>query len=243
MLRVGVGHGSDGTLHLLAGAGLNAVTSANQPSRIGAAGGSGIVRHDGGDAFYHVLQVGLDDRSHGAYRLSGGLARVDRDQRGLSLALGQNGVGTFTISGGAFITRGGVRLGSATTGIGIFGVSGSAATSIGIGAHIVDNDRVNGSWHQHSGSTLELRFDTGGITRILVVNVTGDGGHVTFEPGSLLDVGFAGAPVSGTWTVMEWEGDITGAENLSFAPGVDTRVWSFAIVGKTLQVTAAGRSR
>ncbi len=234
-VRVGAGAGLSGTLNILAGTNLEA-TFANQNTRIGSGnGGNGTVFQTGGATKYHVMQVGLDANATGAYTLSGGTMIVTRETSGNSLFVGDNGTGTFTVSGGDLTTRAGVRLGTATTGVGTFRVNGSAATRIGIGTE----GTVDGLWTQNTGSTLDLRFDAGGVTKIFIDEV-GDngGGNVTFASGSLLNVGFLDASVAGTWTVMEWEGTLTN-NGLAFAPGVDTDIWSFAFVGNTLQLTAA----
>jgi hypothetical protein len=234
-IRVGSGAGLSGSLNILPGANLNA-TFANQLTRVGSGnGGNGSVTQSGGATRYHVIQLGLDNGATGAYTLSGGTMVVTREVSGNSLFIGENGAGTLTISGGAFTTRAGVRLGTATTGVGTFRVDGSSATQIGIGSE----STLDGLWTQNAGSTLDLRFDAGGVTKIFIDEVgENGGGNVTFANGSLLNVDFMSTSVAGTWTVMEWQGTLTN-NGLAFAPGVDTNIWSFAVVGNTLQVTAA----
>lgn len=235
MVRVGAGAGLSGTLNILNGTNLDATFGSNQNSRIGAGnGGTGTVNHSGGSARYHILQIGLDANATGTYNLSDGTFIIGREASGDSLQIGSNGTGTFTVSGGDMTTRAGVRLGTPTTGLGTFRVNGSAATRIGIGTE----GSVDGRWIQNSGSTLDLRFDAGGVTKIFIDQI-GTGGNVEFAAGSLLNVDFLTTSVAGTWVVMEWEGTLTN-NGLAFANTVDTDIWSFSIdsVAKTLSVTA-----
>jgi hypothetical protein len=234
MVRVGAGAGLSGTLNILTGADLTA-TTANQVSRVGSGGGNGTINQSGGSTDYHALQIGLNPGSTGTYNLSGGSLDIARGLNTVSLYVGQDGTGTFDMSGGSLATRTGVVLGTATTGIGTFRVNGSTATSINVGS-IGDQ---SGFWTQNAGSTLDLRFDAGGVTKIFIDQVGGGGGDVTFSLNSFLNVGFLSGPVFGSWVVMEWEGAVTN-QGLAFANTVDTNIWSFSIneVNKTLSVTA-----
>jgi hypothetical protein len=237
VVRIGAGAGLSGTLNILTGADLNAVSPGNLPTRAGAGnGGNGTINQSGGSTNYHALQLGLNANSIGTYNLSGGSLGIARGESTVSLHVGQDGTGTFDMSGGSFATRAGVVLGTDTTGIGTFRVNGSATTSIDVGSLGPDQ---SGFWTQNSGSTLDLRFDAGGVTKIFIDQVGGAGGDVTFADGSLLNVGFLSGSVAGTWVVMEWKGTVTN-HGLAFAPGVDTNIWSFDIdsVNKTLSVTA-----
>ena len=91
-----------------------------------------------------------------------------------------------------------------------FEVIGSHPGFIGIGSL----GSLDGIWTQNAGSTLSARIDKTpqGITPILGDDrgQTGGGdGDVIFQNGALLDVDFTGAFLNGgTFTVMEWEGDV-----------------------------------
>ncbi|MCM2369217.1 LamG-like jellyroll fold domain-containing protein [Aporhodopirellula aestuarii] len=227
----------------ITGGSLVATRSSDRHTRVGVAGGMGVVTQSGGNASLNSLQIGLDPQSQGIYQLSGGKLRLTR---GVSPTTGsldvgpQQGRGIFEISGGALSTRRGVTLGR-DGGTGIFVVQGSAAEEIKIGS-IGDGD---GFWVQNPGSILKARVDEGGLTGIFIDDVTGiDGAHVMFENGALLDVGFSGPPIAGAWDVMKWEGRLIDS-GLQFADDVDLDVWSFEFVdtdssgaADTLRVTA-----
>jgi hypothetical protein len=236
--RIGAGADTSGTLNILAGANLTATALSTDPggiSRVASGGGTGTINQSGGSTKYHMLQLGLSAGSTGTYNLSGGSFEIARTVKSVSLHVGEDGTGTFDISGGSFATRGGLVLGTETTGIGTFRVNGSAATSINVGS--IGN--TSGFWTQNAGSTLDLRFDAGGVTKIFIDQVGDSGGDVTFSLNSFLNVDFLSGPAFGTWVVMEWEGAVTN-QGLAFANTVDTNIWSFSIneVNKTLSVTA-----
>ena len=194
----------------------------------------GTVTQSGGFASINMVRVGASANSNGSYTLDGGELRVARAISDVSLQLGglTSGTGSMTIADGAFTVRQSVYLGgSASTGEGTFTVLGSQS-SIKVG----DNG-VNGLWDQSAGSSLVLRFDTGGTTPI---SIRDNGGGIatsaTFENGAILDVDHLEVDddFGGSWTVMEVQnGDIINGDEfgdgLQFAPGVDTSIWSFAV--------------
>lgn len=209
---------------------------------------NGTFLHTGGTADFNELEVGRRSGDTGLYHLNGGAMIIGRALNDFSLYLGGNhdstagGTGTFRVSAGSMITRRGVKLGHATlVGTGIFEVEGSSASSIAIGSQ----GSGDGWWHQHAGSTLKVRVDGGGLTRIFIDDVEGaDATHATFEPGSFLDVSYLNSGVAGTWTVMEVENGDVVDNGLVFAPGVDTGVWSKQIdnsgTNGLLTVTSTG---
>ncbi len=234
-----------GTLTLSGGT-FTATASSSADSHV-----EGTLFHTGTTATINELEIGRTLGNTGLYRLSGGSLRVSRGLAGYSLYLGGNksavnaGTGTLEISGGAFTTRSGVKLGDATrTGTGKFTVLGSSISQIGIAASTGDTD---GTWKQHAGSTLKVGIDFGGLTKIFIHDsaTATTGTSATFESGSLLDVGYYSTGYGGgTWTVMEVEnGDIIN-NSLAFSPGVNTSVWSFSIdnsgANGLLKVTAVG---
>ena len=226
-MLVGTGQNADGILNILPGTLLQA-TAENKNSRVGAGrNGQGIVRQSGGEVEFHMLQIGLDDSAYGSYSLSGGQMTITRENKGVSMTIGENGIGEFSISGDAKLTtRAGVQLGTDKSGLGTFEVIGSKC-KIGIGLE----NNLDGCWIQKSGSTLKARVDADGIAYIYVADSDKDGvgGDVVFEEGSLLDVGFADAKVSGRWVLMEWQGKSVN-NGLKFAPSVDTAVWDFELI-------------
>ena len=243
-IRVGTFRGRTGLLQISGGT-VTALMNSTAASRVGVAGGDGTVMQRGGRVDLNALQVGLDSGSTGIYRLFGGKLTVHRRASSVgSVNIGsKSGNGTFEISGGSLETRFGVTLGD-FAGIGMFRVNGSHAKSIAIGSFLSGG----GSWIQNHGSTMQFLIDAEGVTPIVINNVAGgDSGNVTFESGSLLDVGFAGQGRSGSWDVMRWEGELTD-NGLQFSASVDQDRWSFEFVDSdhsgtsdTLRVTAASR--
>ncbi len=141
------------------------------------------------------------------------------------------GTGIANISGGAFRTREGVAIGGTST----FHVQGSGASEIGVGSQ----GSVDGVWTQVAGGVLRTGIDAGGITAILVDDYNDDGagtqGNATFEAGSILDPYDLGGASTNLWyTVMTWEGMVTGAPTLSSA--AVSAGWQSQISGQNLQV-------
>ncbi|WP_404307342.1 LamG-like jellyroll fold domain-containing protein [Neorhodopirellula lusitana] len=212
-------------------------------SRVGVAGGDGVINQSGGAVTVNSLQVGLDAESKGVYRISGGTLNVVRAVRQFSsIEVGsKGGLGVFEISGGRVLTRRGVTLGNAG-GNGIFRVIGADAEAIGMGS-LQSGD---GFWIHNTGSTLHAVVGEQGLTTISIAEV-GDngGGDVVFADGALLRVGFEGVPRAGSWDVMKWQGKLLD-HGLEFDREVDQNRWSFHFVDTdssgepdTLRVTAS----
>lgn len=244
-----VGTNGEGRLQIGSQARLIATTNASDTSIIGQGNGNvGHVQHEGAILTINRLKIGGNGGT-GSYLLHHGELTISRGSNGHALFLGSDasGTGTFRISSGSLITRTGVLLGSNSGGIGRFEVIGSHPGTIGIGS----TGTGDGLWTQHPGSTLSVRIDKTpqGVTPIFIKDeaTAGEGashlgGDVIFENGALLEVDFTGEFVNGgTFTAMEWEGDVTD-NGLQFAPSVDTNLWSFQVdaVNKRLTVTAAG---
>ena len=184
----------------------------------------------------HLLSVGGGGANgNGKVYVSGGSLVVSRGSNaanlttgvvgGYSLELGDdvagNGDALFEISGGSFATRIGVGVGTTGT----FSVVGSGASSIGIGS----NGSLDGEWNQFAGGTLSATVDLTGITKIFIDDVDGGGVSVNFQAGSLLNLGFLGTPVAGTWTILEAEGttfDSSTISGLSLTPSTASG-WSY----------------
>ncbi|MDF7823648.1 discoidin domain-containing protein [Pontiellaceae bacterium B12227] len=240
-----------GTLNISDGV-FKATNHANRESWIGdTSGTTGMVNQTGGDTDINAMEIGRSSGSTGFYNLTAGDFKIGRGVSDFSLFLGSNrggnaaGDGTFTVSGGSFITRTGVKLGDGTSaGTGTFEVFGSECTSIGVGL----SGSGDGYWEQYAGSTLRVGIELGltGVTKVYLEDYEDDGGtYATFEAGSLLDVGYYnGGYGGGTWTVMEVENGAITNNGLAFAPGVNAGVWSFNIdnsgANGKLTVTAAG---
>lgn len=247
-LRVGSTAGRHGELRITGGT-MTASKNSNANSRIGVLGGHGKVSQQGGKVTLNSLQVALDPGSKGTYRLDGGELVITRGVRNTigSIEIGTlGGTGKFDITGGSLTTRRGVTLGR-DGGVGEFSVHGSSPSSIAIGSH----KTRDGFWVQHAGSTLRALVDHQGLTPIFIDNIDEDdtgNGDVTFQRDALLEVDFLGAPSTGSWDVMRWEGDLTD-HGLRFTDQVDRRIWSFEFVdtdssGKvdTLRVSARAPS-
>jgi hypothetical protein len=184
-----------------------------------------------------------DYYGHGTVNQTGGSLSFTGGGTGTicaSIGIG-GGTGIYKFYAGNLECRTALNLGS--SGSATFHVYGyDAANSIQIGGTSADND---GGWLQGGGDTLSLHVDGGtsqGTTLIDVrASTSGDvsdrDGKATFNSTSKLDLDFNSKPKSGTWTVLSAEGGIIDS-GLSLASGVDTDVWSFAIVGNDLQVTA-----
>ena len=221
---------------------LVATANPSASSRIGSGSGkTGSWTMGGGTASVNAIQLGMGGGT-GNLSIAGGDFTIARARYDFSLHVGSGGTGNFSISGGSFLTRGGVKVANGST----FEVLGSGASTIGIGSQ----DSGDGYWVQEAGGVLRVAVDTTltGVSKILVDEVDGKpgtswDGNVTFEAGALLDVGFVSATNPGTFTVMEWEGNLTN-NGLAFASSVDTNVWSFDLdeTNKTLTVTAAGEA-
>ncbi|MGJ8639765.1 MAG: carbohydrate-binding protein [Opitutaceae bacterium] len=241
-----VGTSGNGRLQIGSQGSLTANANASVTSVVGdGSGNEGYVQQEGGIVSINRLEVGSNSSS-GTYHIHSGTLSVIRESGGHSLFLARNGTGdgTFRISSGSFSTRGGVQLGSTAGGTGSFEVIGSHPGSIGIGSH----GSVDGLWTQNAGSILSVQIDktAEGVTPVFIDDYddNGVGGDVVFESGALLDVDFTAAVVNGgTYTVMEWEGNVTN-NGLQFAPSVDTNIWSFQVdsSNKRLTVTAVGSS-
>lgn len=250
-VSVGMGEGSAGQLRITGGE-FRANEHPQWVSRVGAEGGEGFVSHEQGEARFSALQIGLGGDSFGRYRLDGGDLVVTRDfetkvGKNASLSIGiYGGTGRLEIASGSLTTRKGIRLGQ-TGGVGTFLVEGSKPERIHVGSY---ND-FDGYWYQESASTLDVRIDAGGVTPILIKRFNdepGDGalddGNVTFKEGSILNLSFSGAPRSGSWDVMRWDGELL-EDGLKLAQHLDNETWSFDFVDTddsgspdTLRVTA-----
>jgi hypothetical protein len=141
-----------------------------------------------------------------------------------SLSVGPAGKGTFYIDAGTFTSRMGVSVGTNGT----FEVAGSAVSSIGVGSY----SSLNGDWQQASNGVLKVGIDAGGLTPILIDDVSFDGpdGFVsaTFEDGALLEPYFVDGVQTGKWTVMTVDGSITDS-GLVLDNGGDEN-WSLNVV-------------
>lgn len=236
---------SAGTLNIISGD-LNVAQLASAYSSF-----NGEVIQTGGVAGINAVEIGSEPGGEGTYTLNGGELRIARGSGGHSLYLGASrngsasGVGRLTIAGGKMVTRDQAKIGDAVAGTGVFTVLGSQASEIGIGGANTD---IDGAWTQHAGSSLVVRFDSGGCTPIFIHDNTNDDPNkptnATFKAGAILDVDHLVGDGGGTWTVLEVENGDVDDEGLVFAPGVDTSIWSFSVdnsgANGKLLVTAVG---
>ncbi|MDP0492200.1 MAG: LamG-like jellyroll fold domain-containing protein [Verrucomicrobiota bacterium JB023] len=242
-----LGSEGNGILQIGSQASLTVGSHAAWDSHLGnGEGHHGQVNQEGGTVQINELEIGRNS-STGAYYLQDGSLTLIRGLKDNSLYLGTDdgkttaGDGLLSIRSGEFRTRFGVYLGSVNGGVGTFEVIGSHASEIGIGSH----GSGDGLWTQNTGSILRVRIDktAQGITPIFIDEVGEDGGgDVLFEEGSLLDIDFTANFVNGgTFTLMEWEGEVID-HGLQFAPSVDTNQWSFQVdaANKRLTATAVG---
>jgi hypothetical protein len=197
--------------------------------RVGSDGAQGSINIDGGDlTINNMWSNAADGRNAGTYIGYGSTG----------------GTGTINVVSGSMVTRGGVCLGVLGD-TGIFSVQGSAADFINIGTL----NTVDGFWYQSAGSVLKARIDEGGVTPIFIDDKGGSSADVTFESGSILDLGWMpGVTNYGTFDVMTWEGDLA-SNGLSLATSVDTNIWSFSFAdtdsdgtNDTLRATAYGET-
>jgi hypothetical protein len=196
---VASGNGSNGTMNIISGD----IRIETGSFRIGEKGGSdGLVTIDGGPNTRLII-----------HRESGGVSMIvgnDYDE---------GGTGIFEIDRGKLRTRAGLHVGSN----GIFRVLGSDVTEVSIG----DESSIDGNWTQSAGGIMEFGIDTG-VTPIVIADKGGSGTFATLDLGSLLDLDFLGAPMAGTWTLMEVENGLITDNGLALALGVDPG-WSFNV--------------
>ncbi|WP_372797971.1 hypothetical protein [Pontiella sp.] len=234
VLGLRIGSAGTGLLNVGQGAVLEALAHSRWDTAIGSDGGDGTVNQAGGKVTINYLEIGRGEGSKGVYHLKAGELIICRGQEGYTLYLGTDrkksaigGMGSMVVSGGSLITRTGVCLGSENgEGIGQFWVQGSVCARIGIGS----SGTGDGTWQQNPGSILKVDIDQGGVTKILVDHLGGEGTVATFEDGALLDVSFVGGRVSeGTWTVLEVENGQIIDKGLRFSPSVNPALWSFKV--------------
>lgn len=246
--RIHVGYDADGRFDITGSGYTLGSTGTGGQSSIGANGNTGTLNMDGGATINYgaaLVYVGNAGSTGIVNVVNGSRMIFGRENNGVSGRIGfSGGYGEVNIvDNGRFLTRAGVVLGL-SGGIGLFSVEG-AGGQVGIGSE----GSVDGSWTQYAGSTLRSRVSDSGITTIQVVDKDGDGtgGDVTFNSGTLLDVGFTGFDgENGSWDVMTWEGTLTDS-GLGFSSSVDESIWSYAFVDTdssngvdTLRITAAG---
>ena len=222
--------GTDGEFEQTGGS-LRATAASSVASRVGRNGESGLWTMSGGEASINAIQLGLSNiaGSRGTMIVTGGNLTILRSSDSRSLSVDTGGADTegyFEISGGSLQTRVDAFIGDNGT----FSVVGSGATNIGIGSF----GSGDGQWVQQPGGTLRCRIDetAAGITDIRIADNghSGDGdGNAVFGNGALLDIGFEGTPVEGSWDMMTWDGILIN-NGLRLAPGVDPAVWSFDFV-------------
>lgn len=242
--RLYIGRASVGIVNFESGEMTLPKPSSGVSSYIGwnSADGDGTLNMGGGTLDLYATDVGAQG-SHGTLNVNGGdfllsgrIASSGGTTPRASLWLGSaGGSGTVTVAGGSMKALLGVVLGD-TSGVGTFFVEGAGASEIALGATRNDFD---GYWVQNAGSTLKIRIDgtDAGVTPITIYERGNDNGgdlpaagRVVFETGSILDVGWmAGVTNYGDFDVMKFGG--TYVDNgLTFAPGVDTNLWSFSFV-------------
>jgi Tfp pilus assembly protein FimT len=221
---IGRHSGSSATLNMISGS----LTFADT-TYIANEGSSGTVNQDGGLISFQHDSTDADDAT--AYSTSVTMGST-------------NGTAEYNFTSGTLETRAAFKLTTAGTGTTVFSVIGyDAGSSITIGGTSDYYD--DGAWLQGSGTTLSVSIDgdtTEGSTLIeILLGDNGDenanDGTAVFELGSLLYIDFNSEAQSGTWTILYAEGGIVD-NGLTFADDVDTDIWSFAIVGNELQVTA-----
>ncbi len=240
LMAIRIGAKGEGVLNVGPGAVLEVFTNPSWDCHVGSEkdgqgpkGGNGTLNMTGGQVSLNYLEVGRGAESRGLVNLTGGALLIARGKGGYSIYLGTDdsqsvggGEGTLQVSGGSLLTRTAVLVGQPEgKGIGTFCVEGSGASQIGIGSHAGED----GGLVVNPGSTLKVRIDEGGITKIFVDSVDGPAKAV-FEAGSVLDVDFnAAVPEGGTWVVLEVEnGDIEN-KGLQFSPQGDSGRWSFKV--------------
>ncbi len=221
--REGIGYdaGHVGILNLISGS-MNfstSTTATNQTTLIGGVASTGTVYQTGGTMSF------------------GGTNTT-------SVTLGStNGTALYDFTAGTLVSRRAFNMTTGGTGTSVFKVNGySAGSSIQIGGTAANGD---GAWIQGAGTKLSFAIDgaTSQGTTLIDVRLGTDAaantndGKATFASGSLLDLSFNSGAQSGTWTVLSAAGGIVNS-GLALAPGVDSSIWSFAIVGNDLRVTA-----
>lgn len=220
--REGVGHtsGNTGVLNLISGSMSfsTPTTQGNQVTKIADEGSTGTVNQTGG-----TMSFGGSNAN--------------------SVTIGSNnGTGLYNFTAGTLTTRRALNMTTGGTGSSVFRVNGyDASSSIQIGGV----EGGDGAWLQGAGTTLSVGINGGTAQGSTLINVglgtdgvaNDNDGQAVFASGSLLDLDFLDSAQSGTWTILSTAAGIID-NGLAFAEGVDTDVWSFAVVGNDLQVTA-----
>lgn len=179
-----------------------------------------------------IMQIAQSAGSAGQINVIGADASYTaaRASGDISLSVGAGGDGTFYIDAGTFQSRMGVSVGANGT----FEAAGSGVAEIGIGSY----SSLNGSWQQESNGVLKVGIDAGGITPILIDDVSYDGpdGYVNaaFEDGAVLEPYFIDGIQTGKWTVMSVDGSIDDY-GLVLDDGGDA-AWSFNVVSNIVEV-------
>ncbi len=248
LAAVRLGNTSNAVLYVETGAVLTATSSSIWGSWLGMASGlTGTVNQVGGSVAVTELEVGSQSGAYGFYNQSGGSNTVSGLLYGYSLYVGgtknsdhrgyDGGTGSYTISGGTLLTRGGVALGHAEKGgSGTFYVVGTGPDEISIGTL---NTGTDGAWNQHSNSVLKVGISTNGITPILIDDADGDlSAQAVFDEGAVLDVSFIdGAMETGSWPVMVCEGTMLDLGMVfDDSMGSTTNDWGFIVSNNTLWV-------
>lgn len=207
-------------------------------------GSAGTLNVSGGSYdIGHLLAISHSTNSDGSVNVTGGLLNIGRGSNSLvggfggnfalghSISIGSNSgqnnvTGQFTISGGALKTRTGI----AVAHNGTFSQIGSAITEISLGGAAAD-----AGWFAMAGSTSlwNATIDGGGITKMFVeaqTNTSTLNPFVTILAGSTLNLGFTGSAMSGTWTLLELEGqDIDDQGLVLSAATLADPNWSFNV--------------
>jgi hypothetical protein len=211
----------------------------NVQHRIGRGGNTGIVNVSGTGTLRagHIAEIGIDNNSvgivnvsdSGSWQLFRGATKDGQADVSISLGAGGTGSGTLNMSGGTVLTRFGVLLGQTSlVGSGLFHVMGGGLATIG--GHTSATN--NGFWLQRGNGTLQATVDSSGYSlgSIDIFDSGNNGSFVRFDAGSILDLGFSGAPQAGSWDLMTFrDGGLTN-NGLTLAAGDADAGWSFAFV-------------
>jgi hypothetical protein len=235
----------DATLDILPGGAYEATQHTAWGSWMGmVAGYTATINQSGGSLTVYELEVGSQDGSFGYYNLSNGTVTVTGTLYDRSLYVGATknsyknsalgGTGTFSMTGGTLLTRGGVQMGhSSLSGEGTFEVWGTGPDEIGIGSYTTNN--YTGFWEQYSNSTLRVSISADGITPIHLNGGAETNATALFADGSILDVSFMdGYSETGSWPIMVCEGEMVNG-GMVLADGVDEN-WGFMVSNNTLMV-------
>ncbi len=227
-----VGQSADGRLDVTAGTFQGSGQRGRYKWGIGHTGtvnisGTGMIDSGGGVHLGTSSGTGILTISESG-TLSVGRGNNDTDGTSSSLIMGDGSgaSGSLTIGDSGTLSLGfGARLGN-NGGSAEFSILGGGAT-INLGTRSADV----GTWYQEDTGVLSAYVGEDGLLSTINLQDSSDATElqtITFEAGSVLDLGFMGTEVDGEWTLMQFEDDAVVTDNgLTLSDAAAAAGWTF----------------